>query len=75
MTFLGFSISPAGDLIDLETGDIIERGLMSKDLYADLQTYGALSSRKYDEQDKYVAIVYIFLCSINLLSTSYVTKC
>lgn len=54
MTFLGFSISPDGDLIDQETKEIIERGLVSKTLFADLQAYGALSSEEYDEQNKYV---------------------
>ena len=65
MTFLGFSILPNGDLIDHETNEIIERDLMSKELYTDLQTYGALSceecdvqealsSEDNDEQDKYV---------------------
>ena len=54
MTFLGFSVSPDGDLIDLKTKEIIERGVMSKDLYTDLQAYGALSNEDYDAQDKYV---------------------
>ena len=52
MAFLGFSISPDGDLIDHETKEIIERGLMSKTLFTDLQAYGALSSEEYDEQNK-----------------------
>ncbi|XP_078363938.1 E3 ubiquitin-protein ligase RNF213-like [Oculina patagonica] len=40
MTFLGFYINSAGDLVDPQRGIILERGLMSKQLHNGLQAQG-----------------------------------
>ena len=37
MTFLGFFINSAGDLVDPQTGQTLEKGLMSKPLRNGLQ--------------------------------------
>lgn len=37
MTFLGFYIDPAGDLVDPQKGAVLEKGLMSQQLRYGLQ--------------------------------------
>ena len=40
MTFLGFFINSTGDLVDPRTGQILEKGLMSKPLLNGLKAQG-----------------------------------
>ena len=52
MTFLGFSVSSHGNLIDPKTDTIIQKGVMSKQLYEDLVKYGVNFEENYEKWGK-----------------------
>lgn len=52
MTFLGFSISSHGDLSDPKTDTIIQKGVISKQLFEDLVKYGVNFKEDYQNWGK-----------------------
>ena len=54
MTFLGFYINSAGDLVDPQTRTTLEKGLMSKQLLTGLQAQGVDFATNANNWEKYV---------------------
>ena len=54
MTFLGFSINNEGHLIDLKTGNVLQKRIVSKQLREGLCKQGVQFSENYEDWDTYV---------------------
>ena len=56
MTFLGFRLSPNGDLLDPSTNAILEQKLMNPTLRGQLNTQGVNFDVNYEKRNRFVNV-------------------
>ena len=66
MTFLGFKITPNGDLVDPETNRVMEQQLLTKELRKGLADQKVNFDENYCTWDRLIDVIYIAYVTIAL---------
>ena len=69
MTFLGFKITPNGDLVDPETNRVMEQQLLTKELRKGLADQKVNFDENYFTWDR---LINVYICSLQYYSFVYV---
>lgn len=69
MTFLGFKITPNGDLVDPETNRVMEQQLLTKELRKGLSDQKVNFDENYFTWDR---LINVYICSLHYYSFVYV---
>ena len=69
MTFLGFKITPNGDLVDPETNRVMEQQLLTKELRKGLSNQKVNFDENYFTWDR---LINVYICSLQYYSFLYV---
>ena len=64
LTFLGFKITPDGDLVDPKTGTIVEKQLLTKEMRFGLVRQGVNFEEDYNAWERYIPPIMITYMSM-----------